>query len=67
MFERLYTKLDVATGATVSGSLLSTPLWLAALSDWLQVITLVVGITVGVSAYRLNTARRESLQEDGHE
>ena len=64
ILNKAYASADVVAGFGVSGGLISTPLWMGALTDWLQLLTLVVGILVGLSAYRLNVARRKELEED---
>lgn len=68
MFERLINKahagVDVMAGFGISGGLITTPLWLGVLTDWLQALTLLVGIVVGLSAYSLNVARRKKLEEE---
>ena len=59
---KIQHKLDVIAGGAVSVGLTTTPVWVEGLTTWLQVITLVVGIAVGVSAYRLNTIKRKKLE-----
>ena len=58
---------DELVGAGVSGMLTTSPLWLTPVTEWLQMITLLVGIIVGISVYRLNTARRKELERKRHD
>lgn len=64
LLNKMQTSFEVWIGAGTSAGLVSTPFWVASLTDVLQVMTLLVGIAVGISAYRLNEARREQLEED---
>ncbi len=67
MFDKIYHKIqqapDVVLGFLTSGGLVSTPVWLTALTDVAQLIVLGVGILVGISSYRLNNARRRELEK----
>lgn len=60
---KLAEKFDVITGSGVSASLLTSPVWMAALTDWLQLVALCMGLLVGYSTYRLNSIRAEKIQE----
>lgn len=64
LVNKAQASIEVWIGAGTSAGLVSTPLWVTGLTDALQILTLLVGIAVGISAYRLNEARREQLEDE---
>lgn len=67
LINKAYAYTEVTVSAGVSGTLVSTPLWVTSLTEGLQILTLIVGIIVGISAIRLNEARRVKLEEEEDE
>lgn len=65
MIDRLADKAQVTIGATVSGGLVSSPVWLNTLTDWLQLLAVIIGLLVGLTTLQLNRIRiKKETTED---
>lgn len=64
MLEKLQAKAETIIPYTVSGGLISSPVWLAALTSWLQFIAVLVGIAVGLTTIHLNRLKIKKEKQD---
>lgn len=64
LINKAYASADVAASGSISAMLTSMPFWIDVLSQSLQIGTLLIGIVVGISAYRLNEAKRKDIEDE---
>lgn len=64
--EKQIDNLEVPIGYGVSGASLSTPLWIDALTPYLEFTVLVCGVIIGISTVYLQIRKiRKSRDKDG--